>query len=219
MGEIAPEGLPVEGEPVVEEAPWTGPSQEDWTGVQETLQALTPLVQQWNEWQNAPEEEEGAAPAGDYDPFEPESIRALIREELGPIQQYTQAQQMGEAEERAMDILTDISGREGEFLFDQSKGLARELANRYIGETQQKFGFGPKAAEAALERAYKDVRAWEDAVGKAYHERQVNQLSTLGQARREPAAAGTVGADQRAATEGGTEIDLVRQFFPAARGA
>jgi hypothetical protein len=62
-----------------------------------------------------------------------------------------------------------------------------------------------------LEQAYKDVKAREEAIGKAYHERQMNQLSTLGKAPREPAVQAT--ASQQVNSVKGDEMSLVRSFF------
>jgi len=149
------------------------------------------------------------------DPLDENFQQALdqyLDQKLAPYADYTQQAILGEAEQRAADILTDITARDGEFLIEGSLEKARALANSYVGQMSQQYGFGPQAAEQALEQAAKDVRAWEQAVGQAYHNRQMNQLSTLGGARHEPGAAGQ-GAQQLVFPGGGDEMDVVRRHF------
>lgn len=200
----APDVAPAVEAPQVEapaEPAWSV-SQDEWQATQE---ALGYLVQQ-------------IAPPQDRPSFDPlsdnadEQLRSIIREELAPYQQFQQQAQLGEAEARAKDMLTDIQARDGEFLLPDSAEKARVLANSLVQEAAQKHGFGPKAAEAALTQAYKTVREWEDAVGKAYHDRQMNQLRGLSGAPREPAAAGG-SVQQVTVPGGGTEMDVVRHYL------
>lgn len=216
MTEFAPESAAPEiAEPAEAEAPaeesWGGITQEDWETTQQALayiaNTLTP--------QQQPQQQPGYQPPEpvQLDPLD-ENFQAQLDQymdqKLAPYADYTQQAILGEAEQRAADILTDITARDGEFLFEGSVDKARALANSYVGQMAQQYGFGPQAAEQALEQAAKDVRAWEQAVGQAYHDRQINQLSTLGGARKEPGAAGQ-GAQQFVIPEGGDLMDVVKR--------
>lgn len=97
--------------------------------------------------------------------------------------------------------------------------MARSRAEFHLPEAQQKFGPGPKAAEAAIEKAVSEVRAYESAVGEAYYNQKSNQMSNLAGARRELPAAGTQGATQVSLQEGGDERTIVDSYFPRSRGA
>jgi hypothetical protein len=219
MSELAPE-TPVEPqaepeaqvEPEAAAEPWAGPTQEEWEATQERLAQY--------EAQQQPEE--GEPEPFQLDPYADDFQDQLDRyldSRLAPVSQYTESAMQAEAEERAMDIIQDIASREGEFLFpEQSPKIARSLANEFIGEEQQRYGFGPKAAEAALERAVKAVREYEQTIGKAYHERQMNQLGTLAGAPRQPGVAGTQAAPSTPTPEGGDELALVGHYFGQGTG-
>jgi hypothetical protein len=123
---------------------------------------------------------------------------------------------MGEAEERATDILDDISTREGELLQkDAAYPQIIARANSFFEEEAARFGNGPRAAEAALTRAYKEQAAYEKAVSDASIERHMNQLTNLSSAGHELAAHQS--APQDVVTEpGGDELSVVRKYggFP-----
>lgn len=214
MTEFAPEpAAPELAEPAQPEVPaeesWQGPSQEDWESTQQALNYLANAVAPPQQQQQG---YEPPAPV-QLDPLDENFQQALdqyLDQKLAPYADYTQQAILGEAEQRASDILSDITSRDGEFLFEGSVEKARALANSYVGQMSQQYGFGPQAAEQAIEQAAKDVRAWEQSVGQAYHERQMNQLSTLGGARQEPGAAGA-GAQQFVIPEGGDLFDVVRR--------
>ena len=227
MTEMAPEPGPeqvgLEGEPAPEEAPWQGPSQEEWAQTQQALQSLGPLAQQWQEMQEQQGETERPTVDQFSDEFMPQLdayIEHKFEERVGPLQTFAEQQQEEEAEQRAMDIIADVATREGDFLFTDkipgtemsSPDLARALADRFIFEESQRYGRGPQAAEQALVRAVKVVRTWEQSVGKAYHEREMNQIGTLAGARREPGAAGNAAGQQLVTPEGGDEMSVVQRF-------
>jgi hypothetical protein len=217
LTEFAPEpaAAPELAEPAAPEAPaeesWGGVTQEDWETTQQALAYIANAI--------TPQQPQPQQPG--YQPPEPVQLDPLdenfqtqldqyLEQKLAPYADYTQQAILGEAEQRAADILTDITARDGDFLFDGSVEKARALANSYVGQMAQQYGFGPQAAEQALEQAAKDVRAWEQAVGQAYHDRQINQLSTLGGAPREPGAAGN-GSQQFVIPQGGTLLDVVKR--------
>lgn len=208
---VAPEpGIAPEPEAPAEPA-WSGPSQDEWNEYQEAVRFLAQAQQAPPE----PQHQEQPQTQAEIDFFADnaqEQLDAYIESKLAPYADYTQQAILSEAEERAHDILSDIVQREGEFLFEGSLEKARGLANQYVPQMAAQYGYGPAAAEHALEQAAKDVREWEQAVGQAYHERQINQLSTLGGAPRQPGAAGTGGAQQFVIPGGGDELDVAARY-------
>lgn len=189
-------------EPV--EPAWSGPSQEEW---QQTQQALLYMAQQLQPQQQEPVIDQFA------DNFQ-EQLDAYLDQRLAPIQTVQQEAIMGRAEEQAMEILTNVAATDP-FIYEGSLENARKLANDYIAQTQQQYGYGPRAAEEALKLAHKAVREWETKVGEAYHQQQLEQLRGLGQVRREPAAAGMNGqASQLITTAGpGDERAVLAKYF------
>lgn len=210
-------GMEPDNTPAVEEDSWTGPSQEEW---QQTMEFIGSLQQAMEAPVQAEPQQENGAQRPTFDPYDPDAfsqqLDAYIESKLQPVQEITQSAAMAEAEERAADIVTDLQAQHGEFMLPDSAQLVTVLANDYIEAAQERYGFGPRAAEAALEQAYNDVKAREEAIGKAYHERQMNQLSTLGKATREPGVETT--SAQQVAHVKGTETDLVRAYFGPATG-
>lgn len=207
--QVAPEAA-VEPEAPAEPV-WSGPSQEEWQETREALQYLAQAVpQQQPQYQQ--QEQPGPAEIDFFADDAQSQLDAYIESKLAPYADYTQQAILSEAEERAQDILTDIVSRDGEFLLEGSLEKARALANTYVPQMAQQYGYGPAAAERALEQAAKDVREWEQAVGEAYHQRQINQLSNLGGARTEPGAAGSAAAQQFVIPGGGDEMDIVAKY-------
>lgn len=177
---------PAAAEPVEE---WTGPSREEWESQQAALGALIDHVSH----QQAPEPESQPQQRPRFDPFADDveaQLDAYIDARLAPLQQYQQYEQQAEAEERAYDILDDISSRLGEI---EQREIAfpiiRAWADTKMPEMAQRYGFGPKAAEAALEASYSEFQQLFGAVGQTYTDRHINQLGRLGDLRAEPPAA------------------------------
>ena len=219
MSELVNEPLapaPEAPAPEAEES-WV-PSREEW---EQTQQALYDLTQQVA----PPPQRETGYPS--IDPFADDYPQQLagfvtqsVQQAIQPLMEWQQGQQLGEAEERALDILDDITSRDGEFLAkEQAYEASRALAGVFVNEEAEKHGWGPKAAEAALQRAAKFVRDYEQAVGKAYYDRQINQFSTIAGADREPPAGG-VGSQQIVTERGGDELSLVQKYggFAPGRG-
>lgn len=185
MSEVIPaEPGIVPEEPVAPEEPvWTGPSQEDWGQVQQTLGYLAEFVQS----QQAPPED----PFSEVDPFDPQQLGAFIQHQvqqaISPIAEWQQTQQLSEAEERAFDIISDDVSRNGEFLLgEKAFSNIRAIANSYMEEEAARHGFGVKAAESALARAANDWREYEKELAQVAVERHMNQLSNIAGAPREP---------------------------------
>lgn len=200
---------------------WQGPSQEEW---QQTQEALAYFAQQEQARQREQTGQNGGLGPPPDPAYEPEAFAEWLdkrdEQRLAPFQQFTEQAHLTEAEERAYDILTDVESREGEFLLREtsdevpvsSPQFARAIAEDLLPQAQERYGQGPRAAEAALTEAYKVTRAWEDAVAKAALERRDNQLATLTGARREPAAGAAEGTQVIPA--GGDENDVMARYFP-----
>jgi len=205
-------GAPLAPEPVPEAVPevWAGPSQEEW---EQTQQALHYFQQQEAERQQPQAEYPSLDPfADDYAQQQAEFTRQLIRDELAPLQQWQQSQQLEEAYSLALDMIDDNQARDGEFR-NKEKGVSfvQAYAATLMPQMSQRYGFGPKAAEAAIEAAAKEYRELEQSVGTSYHEQQMNQLTNLSTARHEPGAAG-VGSQQLVTDPGGDEMSVVRKY-------
>lgn len=193
MSEVIPEGG--EQPPETETAEWTGPTKEEW----ESFQAFKSQVDQAQvEYQQQQAAQQQTPVAIDWlDDESQQQLAQFIDQRLAPLQSFQERAALAEGDERAMAIMDDIVSREGDFLFAESREKARALADTYWPQAAQRYGATPQAAQAALEQAANDVRQWEQAVGKAYYEREVNQIRTLTGARREPGAQGTGAAQQQ----------------------
>jgi exonuclease VII large subunit len=212
---LSPEFVPPEPEPQVpaaqEEAAWTGPSQEEW---QQWQQANEYLAEQLQEAQKALTPQQQAQ----LDPFADDfqsQLDAYIAQKVQPYEDLRTNVSMGEAEERANDILTDLQSAKGEFVDPESKAIARAMAEQFLGEEQQRYGFGAQAAEAALERGYEYARERETKLGELAVQRHLNQLKTLNGAPRQPGiaqGAGSTAVQQHVIPEGGDEMSVVRHY-------
>ncbi|MBA2370734.1 MAG: hypothetical protein H0V71_03700 [Chloroflexi bacterium] len=185
------------------EPAWTGPSQEEWTQYQSEQAGMREYLSQQQAAQQQYQQPQGQQ-SPQIDPFSDDFSQQLeafmgqaLQQHLAPYQQWQEQQQLGEAEERALDILEDNISREGDYL-DNEKALtaARALANVYYSEEASRMGAGPEAAEAALQRAATTVREYEKAVSDAAIARHTNQLRTLSGAPNEPGSSYSQGAQE-----------------------
>lgn len=217
MSDILTEPL-VPAEPPEEpvEPAWTGPSADEWQQVTQTLGYLADLAQQSQAPQEGP-----SYPAIDLFADDASSqiyglVQRAVQESIAPIQEWQQSQMLGEAEERALDIIEDDVSRNGEFMLGEKafEGI-RALANVYMPEESQRHGYGPKAAESALARAAAEWRAYEQELTKKAIEQHMNQLTNLAGAGREPGAS-SLGVSQQFQPTPGDELALVRKYggFP-----
>lgn len=203
MGEPPPGGEP----PAEPEPPaWTGPTQEEWQQVQATNQALAEFVQRQQQVYAPPQQ--GETEPDFYD--DPNAwLDYKLGQRLAPIEQTHQRELLDEAEERAMDILHDLSTRDGEF----DKDLARARADRLLPQFQAKYGNTPQAAQAALEAAAQQQREWEAQFGQRAVAQHTNHIATLAGAPGEPGSTIVSGVQQRTMPnyrEGGRVTD---RFF------
>ncbi len=186
VAELSEPAEPLEAAP--EPPSWAGPSREEWEGLQQQNAALLSWAQQRAEAEAAQAQERAT-----FDPFneDPDTLlRQIIREEIAPIAQAHEEMDLAAGQELAYDVIADNVAREGDFLHEGSQERAFQLARAYLPNAIQRFGYTDKAGEQALEMACKAVREWESQVGKAYHERQMNQLASLSGAPREPGVGG-----------------------------
>ena len=219
MSEMAAETAAPEAPAETTEAPaeetWAGPSQEQWQGVEETLGYLAEALQPGD-----PGYQEQQAEPIVLDPLAENFQQQLdayleqkVAERVAPYQDYTTRMLQREGSELEQDILTDLAASGGEFDFKAASALART----YMPEAVAQYGFGPQAAEAALAQAAEDVRAYEARIGEAYHQKKLNELSTLSGAPREPGAAGAPATSTTALPTGGDEFDVLRRYFPTSK--
>lgn len=202
-------------EPEPDPNAWQGVSQEDWEAqqqalqqAQEQLQQLAPLsevVQQMPTMGQPQQQGLGPPPDPTYDPEGFSSwLDARDAQRLGPLENMYAEQQNQEGQERAMDIISDLTAEEGKgFLIEGSAEKARNLAEEYMAGAIQQYGPGSQAAEAALAQAVDDVRNWELEVGKAYAAQQEQHLRALQTAPRELAGTGPISAQQVVTPQGG----------------
>jgi hypothetical protein len=192
---------------------WVGPTQDEWREAQEAIQYFSQLVQPptLGGQPEQPPQLEFDALADDAT----DQLRAIVREEFTPYREFVEQQQIREGNARAEDMIADDVAKNGDFVYDQTPKRIGLLAAAYAYETNQQFpGDLRRAAEAAYERAISDAREWEVEVGKAYHEQQLNQLSTLSGAPVGLAAGG--GAQQQfTIPPGGSLIDVARRHGQA----
>jgi hypothetical protein len=203
MSEPLPE-QPLVSEP---EAPaeeeWSGPSQAEWEATQAQLQQYNQMLQQPQQPQPPQYQQQPPAPP---DPFEDDfqgRLDAYIDYRMAGAQQLEQEIRLAQAEEFAMTHLNELASSGGEF--DRSAAYAR--ANMIL--IQQ--GGDPVQA---LDQAAKDVRDYEQRVGQAYYQQQIEQVQTNAGAPR-GLPAGTIGGAQTVATGGLGNVPnaVTRKFF------
>ena len=209
-----PAGEP-QGEPQGEPA-WTGPSRDEWGSVLGFIQQQQQERAAYEQQQAAQYQQQQEPQHVQLDPFADNFGEQLsgffqdqLQQHLSPVQQFIQEQQMGEGEERALDILEDVVSKDGDFLDNERAfASARALANVYFAEEVQRHGYGPAAAEAALVRAAGEVRAYEQHVREQALSQHSNHLATLTGAATEPGSVYGQGFQERQVPdyrgEGGT---------------
>src|SRR5215471_18872470 len=199
MSELEPEQTP-EATPEPSEPSWQGPSQEEWEQTQAQLQQYAQMLQpQQPQYQP----QQPMAPDPFSETFQ-QDLDAYIGYRMAGSQQLEQEIRLAQAEEFAMEHLDELAQRSGEF--DRDAAYAR--ANMILMQS----GGDPMAA---LDQAAKDVREYEQRVGQAFYDRQIEQLQTNAGAPRGMPAGGT-GAAQTVLSGGlGTDpLAVVRKFFP-----
>ena len=162
MSEQVPEQPPVEPtETPAEEPSWQGPSQEEWEQTQAQLQQYAQMLQpQQPQYQP----QQPMAPDPFSETFQ-QDLDAYIGYRMQGSQQLEQEIRLAQAEEFAMEHLDTLAQKSGEF--DREAAYAR--ANMILMQS----GGDPMAA---LDQAARDVREYEQRVGQAFYDRQIEQL-------------------------------------------
>lgn len=205
-GDPAGAGAADPGEGAATEPAWA-PSQDEWQQVQSTLGAVADFVSRQAQV-FSPQPQQGASPLAEYGPEFEAALAAYVDSRMAPVQQFTQEAQLAEAEERAQDILGDLVSKHGEF----DRELAYARANTVLPAMVQRYGSGPKAAEAALEEGARLQREYEQRVKEQAVSQYTNQIKTLSGAASEPGTQYQVGVQQRTIPnyrEGGSVTDRV----------
>jgi hypothetical protein len=210
VSELTPE--PVEqtgetGDAGTEQQPWA-PSQDEWNQVTQAVTVLAQLEQQRAQVYQ-PQQQQQA----EFDPFDANSVRNLVQNEMAPYQQFQVETQLAEAEEYALDILSNLASQHG----DVNLELARLRADALLPAMNAQYGQTSRAAEAALERAYQEQKQYEEKQYSDAVSKYSNQIATLAGAPGEPGSTYTVGVQQRTMPDyrqGGRVTD---RFFGANR--
>jgi hypothetical protein len=204
MSEQIPEQPAIEPEPV-EEA-WSGPSQSEWEDAQAQLQQYQQLQQQLQQQQPQEQYQQPQAPDPFSETFQ-QDLDAYIGHRLQGAQQLEQEIRLAQAEEHAMGRLNELAQQGGDFDRDAAYARANMILMQQGGDPMR-----------ALEQAAKDVREYEQRVGQAFYDRQIEQLQTNAGART-GLAASTIGAVQTIGTGGlgADPLAVTRKFFPDTR--
>jgi len=213
VSEVVPEpGVEPAVEPAIEPAePAWAPSQDEWQTVTNTLGAVADFVSRQQQVFQPQQPDNGVPPIPDPwnrpDTYA-EDFQRYTQHALAPVQQFTQEAALAEAEERAQDILGDLIAKHGEF----DKEVAYARANVLLPQMVQRYGQGPKAAEAALEAAAQAQLAYETQVREKAIAQYTNQIKTLAGAPGEPGSTYQVGVQSRTIPDyraGGSVTDRV----------
>jgi hypothetical protein len=204
MSEVEPEQPPVE---VPAETPaepsWAGPTQEEWQATQAQLQQYAQMLQPQQPQYGY---EQPQAPDPFSETFQSD-LDAYINYRLAGSQQLEQEIRLAQAEDWAHEHLDQLA-QAGEF--DRDAAYAR--ANMILMQS----GGDPVAA---LDQAARETREYEQRVGQAFYDRQIEQLRTNAGAPRGMPAGGN-GAAQTVQTGGLGKgpFAVTRRFFPQGGG-
>lgn len=137
-----------------------------------------------------------------------------IQQAVAPLYQMREQYTQDVGSEYAKDILSDDVSRNGDFVYKGSFDRALAIADReYLPQAVQQYGETARAAEAAVAQAAADVREWEQEVGRAYHEQQMNQLRGISSAPRQPPQGGTGAVQPHVLPDGDSLRSISRAHF------
>lgn len=121
-----------------------------------------------------------------------EQIAARFEKAVADVTQPMQQQQheaaVAEGEQQMRDVIADLSSREGE-LVNKDVAVARiidDVRNRYFPQVAQTYGQTNRAAEIALEKAYRAERDYQKQIVDASEAARVNRNTALLGVRGEP---------------------------------
>lgn len=174
---------------------------------QTAQEAFDQLVAEWQQAQ-APAQPAGQPPfptdpySDDYASQMQQWLDArdqrLVEAVQAPLRAQAEQQQNAEVEQRLADVFEDVASRGGELLGDNATERVRSRFDALWPEYASRFGGNLRAVEFAAQRAYADEKSYQDAIGKAYAEREENRLKTLAGAPEEPGAGGAAVPGPRA---------------------
>jgi hypothetical protein len=202
MSEPLPE-QPVDLPEAPAEEEWSGPSREEWEQTQALLAQYNQQLQQPQAPQPQPHQQQAPSPP---DPFEDDfqgRLDAYIDYRMAGAQQLEQEIRLAQAEEFAMTHLNELASAGGEFDRGQAYARANMILIQNGGDPVQ-----------ALDQAAREVRDYEQRVGQAYYQQQIEQVqANAGAPRGLPA--GTIGGAQTVATGGLGNVPnaVTRKFF------
>jgi len=200
MSEPVPEQPPVEPEAPAEpvEEAWSGPTQSEWEATQAQLQQYAQMLQpQQPQYQPT----QPMAPDPFSETFQ-QDLDAYIGYRMQGSQQLEQEIRLAQAEEFAMEHLDSLAQKSGEF--DREAAYAR--ANMILMQS----GGDPMAA---LDQAARDVREYEQRVGQAFYDRQIEQLQTNAGATRGLPPSGSGAQTVPTGGLGNVPNAVTRKFF------
>lgn len=225
MSDLMPEGQPTPLEPASDVEPAEEQfsiSPQDWEAIQQNQGYLMEQVGQIARALQPDPNALAPPPDSMLTQDEWEYIQRLnqqaIQQAVAPLYQMREQYTQDVGSEYARDILSDDVSRNGDFIYKGSFERALAIADRdYLPQAIQQYGENVRAAEAAVAKAAADVREWEQNVGRAYHEQQMNQLRGISSAPRGPALTQTGAVQQHVLPEGKDERSVVEHYFGTSR--
>ena len=202
MSEIPAEGVPapeVTPEPVEQEESWAGPSRAEWEQTQAQLAQYAQLLQP-QQPQYAPQVPQAPDPFSET--FQAD-LDAYVDYRLQGSRQLEQEIRYAQAEDWAMGRFDELAEAGGAFDRDVAYARANMILQQQGGDPTQ-----------ALERAAREQREFEQRIGQAFYDRQIEQLTqNAGAPRGLPA--GQLGAAQTVSTGGLGNVPhaVSRKFF------
>src|SRR5262245_18011167 len=188
-------------QPLVETEPaWSGPSQAEWEQTQAQLQQYEQLLQQ------QPPQYQQSQQQVQLDPFSEtfqSDLDAYLDQRMAGSQQFEQEIRLAQAEEFAMERLEQLAQAGGDFDRDAAYARANMILMQQGGDPLR-----------ALDQAAKAVREYEQRLGQAFYDRQIEQLQTNAGAPR-GLPAGSLRAAQTVPTGGLGNVPnaVTRKFF------
>lgn len=157
----------------------------------------------------------GTALAGAFQTME-QRVAQAVQQALAPIAQQREQAEQQESQQRVQDMAQAVVAANGDWPVGtdpDARAAANELmlaiATQLAPAEVERWGPGQRAVEAAMTKAHARVMSLLSAAGTHRETTFRNQLSSLGSAPREPAAAGTGYSNPQTA---GDEASIARRY-------